>query len=227
MKSKIIWKEIVKDISRGMSDAELMNKHELARDQLKSIFKQLAGLRERRIQMLVRDLRSGMAPLELKRKYHLSAKGFESALKLLLEVNAITSTEFKIFKFAGDDKLARQDSRRTPRSNPIPVVTVYENGKPETRYVVRDISEKGIGVIGIRAQIGETKSLAVVGDEFGQIAPFEFEVQCRWTKHLNLNGQICSGFSVTNISEQDLFRLREFIQGFTFGTDEAGDSIVN
>jgi hypothetical protein len=74
------------------------------------------------------------------------------------------------------------------------VVTICEVGKPGTRYLVRDISENGIGVTGINAQIDETKSLAVVGDEFGEIAPFEFEAQCRWARQLEPDGAICAGF---------------------------------
>jgi uncharacterized protein (DUF433 family) len=61
MKTKIIEKEIVKDIARGMSDSELTQKYDLSRDQLRSIFKQLADARAKRIQALARDLRSEMA----------------------------------------------------------------------------------------------------------------------------------------------------------------------
>ena len=43
MKQKIIDKEIVKDIARGMSDSELTQKYNLSGDQLRSIFKQLAN----------------------------------------------------------------------------------------------------------------------------------------------------------------------------------------
>ncbi len=221
MKPKIDWKEIVKDLARGKTDLELTYKYNLAKDQLRSIFRQLAELRERRIQMLAGDLRSGVTSLEIMRKYHLSAEGFASALKLLLEASAITWTEFKIFKSAGDDTMSWRNSRRTARNHPIPVVTVYEDGKPGTRFLIRDISEEGVGVIGLGAQIDEIKSLAVVGDELGQIAPFEFEARCRWAKQLEPDGEICSGFSFTSISEQDLYRLREFIRGFTFGTDQA------
>ena len=43
MKQKIIEKEIVKDIARGMADSELTQKYNLSEDQLRSIFKQLAN----------------------------------------------------------------------------------------------------------------------------------------------------------------------------------------
>jgi uncharacterized protein (DUF433 family) len=221
MKKKIIEKEIVKDIARGMSDSELTQKYNLSRDQLRSIFKQLADARVKRIQALAGDLRSGMARKELMTKYQLSSEALASSLKRLLNANAITSAEFETFRSFDDEQITERDSRGTLRNSPIPVVTICEAGKPGTRYQVRDISENGIGIIGIKAQIDEMKSLAVVGDEFGEIAPFEFEAQCRWARQLESDGGICTGFRITRIGGEDLLRLREFIQGFTFGLEGA------
>jgi len=221
MKERIIRKEIVKDIARGMSDSELTQKYNLSRDQLRSIFKQLANVRAKRIQTLASDLRSGMARSELMEKYQLSAETLASSLKRLVKANAITSAEFETFRYFDGEQRTERDSRGAPRNHPIPVVTICEVGKPGTRYLVRDISENGIGITGITAQVDEMKSLAVVGDEFGEIAPFEFEAQCRWARELEPDGGICAGFRITTISEQDIFRLREFVQGFTFGFEGA------
>jgi uncharacterized protein (DUF433 family) len=221
VKQKIIWKQIVKDIARGMTDSELTAKYNLSEDQLRTVFRQLAELRERRIQMLVADLRSGMTHAKLMEKYQLTTEGLANARKFLIKANAIDRPKLKVLSSFGDGDRSGRDSRGTPRNHPIPVVTVCEVGRPGTRYVVRDVSEEGIGVAGIRAQIQETKCLAVVGDEFGEIAPFEFEAQCRWAKQVEPSGDICAGFRITKISEQDLLRLREFIQGFTFGFEEA------
>jgi Mor family transcriptional regulator len=89
MKQKIIEKEIVKDIARGMADSELTQKYNLSGDQLRSIFKQLANTRAKRIQTLASDLRSGMARPELMKKYQLSSKALASSLNRLLKANAI------------------------------------------------------------------------------------------------------------------------------------------
>ena len=221
MKKKIIEMEIVKDIARGMSDSELAQKYNLSRDQLRSIFKQLANARAKRIQTLASDLRSGMARSELMTKYQLSSEALASSLKRLLKANAITSAEFETFRSFDDDQITERDSRGTLRNSPIPLVTICEAGKPGSRYQLRDISENGIGIIGIKAQIDEMKSLAVVGDEFGEIAPFEFEAQCRWARQLEPDGGICAGFRITRMGKEDLLRLREFIQGFTFGLEGA------
>jgi Mor family transcriptional regulator len=98
MKKRIIEKEIVKDISQGMTGSELTKKYNLSGGQLQSIFKQLAQLRERRIQMLVSDLRSGMARSGLVKKYQLSTEGLARTLKLLLEANAISPDELETFR---------------------------------------------------------------------------------------------------------------------------------
>ncbi|MGO9569448.1 MAG: PilZ domain-containing protein [Desulfomonilaceae bacterium] len=221
MKKKIIEKEIIKHIVRGMSDSELTQKYNLSGDQLRSIFKQIANARAKRIQTLASDLRSGMTRSGLMKKYQLSSEALASSLNRLLKANAITSAEFDTFRYFDGEQRTERDSRGAPRNHPIPVVTICEVGKPGTRYLVRDISENGVGITGITAQVDEMKSLAVVGDEFGEIAPFEFEAQCRWARQLEPDGGICAGFRITRISEQDVFRLREFVQGFTFGLEGA------
>jgi uncharacterized protein (DUF433 family) len=213
MEKRIIDKEIIKDISQGMTGSELAKKYNLSEGQLQSIFQQVAELRERRIQMLVSDLRSGMVRSDLMKKYSLSPEGLESALKPLLEAEAISSVEFEAFRTFREEYRTGGDSRGTLRDHPIQVVKIYESGKPETKYLVRDISENGIGITGMGGQIDETKSLVVVGYESGEIAPFEFEAQCRWVKRVEPDDVICSGFRITKIGEQDLLRLRELIQG--------------
>jgi Mor family transcriptional regulator len=95
---KIIDKEIVKDIAGRMSDSELTQKYNLSVDELRSIFQQLAKARAKRIQALASDLRSGMARSELMKKYQLSAEGLETALKRLIEKDAISQDELESFR---------------------------------------------------------------------------------------------------------------------------------
>ena len=221
MKQKIVGKEIVKDIASGMTDAELAEKYNLSGGELRTVFRQLAKLRERRIQTLVDDLRSGMTHSELMKKYQLSTEGLATALKFLIKASATGRDELETLSSFHDGDRTARDLRDTPRNHPIPVVTICEVGKPGTRYLVRDISENGIGVTGMIAQVDETKLLAVVGDEFGEIAPFEFRAQCRWARQLEPDGEVSAGFRITSIGRQDVLRLQEFIQGFTFGFEGA------
>jgi len=221
LKQTINVEEIVQDIRAGMTDSELIKKHNLSRDQLRSRFKQLAKLRERRIQMLVGDLRSGMASSELMKKYQLCAEGLANLFKSLLEANSIGQAEFETFRSFDGKQGTETELRGAVRNYPITVITICEVGNPGRSYQVRDISENGIGIIGIRAQVGEMKSLVVTGDELGEIAPFEFDAQCRWARQPEPGGWIRAGFQITRMGAHDLSRLREFTQGFTFGLEGA------
>jgi hypothetical protein len=87
---------------------------------------------------------------------------------------------------------------------------------------IRDLSEVGVGVRGLEAQVGELKSLLVVPDEFLEVGPFSFEAKCRWSK-MGGQGKFCSaGFEITDIEEDSLIQLQELLQLMTFsfsGTD--------
>ncbi len=45
---------------------------------------------------------------------------------------------------------------------------------------LKNISYKGLGVVGLPASIGETKSFAILGDDLGLVNPFEVTAECRW-----------------------------------------------
>ncbi len=112
MEKRIIDKEIVKDIARGMSHSELMQKYNLSGAQLRSIFQQLAKARAKRIQTLAIDLRFGMAPSELTKKYQLSREGLESALKSLIDEHAISPEELESFRSSLNEQRPLESERR-------------------------------------------------------------------------------------------------------------------
>ena len=79
-----------------------------------------------------------------------------------------------------------------------------------------DLSEVGVGVSGLEAQVGELKSLVVVPDEFLEAEPFSFEAKCRWSR-MGDEDKICNaGFEITDISEGDYIQLLELLQLMTF-----------
>ncbi len=90
-------------------------------------------------------------------------------------------------------------------------VPAYEAGHPEVQGIVRDISEEGVGVAGIDADVGEVKTLVVLGDELGEFSSFEFEGCCRW-RFADPNGGRClTAFAITTISEADFEELRKLV----------------
>ncbi len=79
----------------------------------------------------------------------------------------------------------------------------------------RNVSEHGLAVAGIDVQEGDTRRILVLGDDFGEVAPFEFQAVCRWTRRGASHEQPMAGFEITNISQKDSERLSDFIARFT------------
>ena len=93
---------------------------------------------------------------------------------------------------------------------------------------IRDLSEVGVGVSGLEAQVGELKSLVVVPDEFLEVEPFFFEAKCRWSR-MGDQGKIWNaGFEITDISEGNYIQLLELLQLMTFSfSDKTSDRKVH
>jgi hypothetical protein len=82
---------------------------------------------------------------------------------------------------------------------------------------VRDISEEGVSVLGIEADVGDVRTLVILGDELGQFSSFEFEGFCRW-RFADPDGETClTGFAINKISENDYRQLRNLIRVVTTG----------
>jgi len=113
MEKRIVDKEIVKDIARGMSHSELTQKYNLSEAQLRSIFQQLAQARAKRIQALASDLRSVMAPSELMKKYQLSTEGLERSLNRLIEKDDISQDELERFRSSLNEQRALKSGRHS------------------------------------------------------------------------------------------------------------------
>jgi ankyrin repeat protein/rubrerythrin len=128
MKKRIIDKKIIKDIACRMSDSELTRKHNLSGDQLRSIFKQLAKLRAKRIRTLAGDLKSGMARSDIMIKYQLSTEGLESALNRLLKANAISPAEFETFRIKAG-------------MNDTPLMKTYKLSEKGLQYVFKKLKD--------------------------------------------------------------------------------------
>jgi hypothetical protein len=82
--------------------------------------------------------------------------------------------------------------------------------------MVTDVTEKGVGVRGIDAEVGETRTFVISADEFTLVGPFAFEATCRWVNRDGAEGDFLAGFEITKISEDGLRELRNLIRALTF-----------
>lgn len=152
-----------------------------------------------------------MSDAELMERYRLSAKGLQSALQQLLKTNALKEGELA-GRFPGfEDTVTIEDTRRVNRTQVRLTLPIYETRDLETKGSIRDITEKGVGVRGIPAVVGEVKEFVIVADDFVDVDPFVLEAECRWiTKESR--GEYVGGFEIQKISPASLQELKKLIQ---------------
>ncbi len=167
---------------------------------------------------IVNDIRGGVTDRELMEKYNLSSKGLQSVFKKLVAAKAVRPAELYDRAPILDADTADVDSIREEIREFLEVnIPICELNAPENVGVISDISEKGVGVRGLRVKQGETKTLAVMADSFFSVDPFSFDAVCRWVKKRRADGTVDAGFEITNISEEGATRLRKVIRLLNIG----------
>ena len=224
---KVSQNEVLRDIRSGMDEAAIRKKYNLSIKGVKSLYTKLieAGLlghdlkpaaRKLNIVAIFGDIRAGMSNADLMKKYELSAYMLRQVSKKLLDARGKRSAE------DGPDTLIEEvpellATREFVRHEVDFEVPVYEATRPEVHGMVRDVSEDGISVMGITANVGERKTLVILGDELGAFSSFEFEGYCRWSFADVSDGTRFTGFAVDKISEKDLRELRKLVRLITVG----------
>lgn len=225
-------REVLEDIKGGMGHVALMEKYKLTPVGLHNLFEELTnlGLLERtdrhrvvsgrqriRIREIVSDVKAGMTDPELMTKYRIDRKTLQALFKKLLDLKAIKrDTLF--------GELGLQYETSVPANVRVEDryvldfdIPVYGAGHPEVQGSVHDITENGIGIRGLRHKVSEVKTLVVLGDAFGVVAPFEFGAVCRWSTVDEQDGGYAAGFQILDISEKALHELRKLIKLIAFG----------
>ncbi|MBI5569341.1 MAG: PilZ domain-containing protein [Desulfomonile tiedjei] len=170
---------------------------------------------------IVPDLRSGMTDSELMEKYHLSSRGLQSTFRKLVAGGFLHPDELVNRVPWYDDTADIRDMRLHPRETAAVPVAVCEQGNPSNRGVVRNFASRGLGTRGLRAEVNEVKDLVVLGDDFGELEPFEFRATCRWVKY---DGAAwVAGFEITEIREDGLAELRKFLRHRSLRMVDSGE----
>ena len=106
----------------------------------------------------------------------------------------------------GDNWADTRAFRRIPYSVPI-----YEKKDLKKKGMLRDITENGVGILGLRTEVGKTETLVIAPTDFLDIDPLVFDARCRWIKK-GSNGEYLAGFEITRISSPNLRELRKLIR---------------
>ena len=167
---------------------------------------------------MVHNIRSGMNDARLIETYHLSSKGLQRVFTKLVEAKAITPEELfdRVPVLAAEDSVGAASVRLLARDFLEVRVPVRDVMNPRDLGQLRNISEKGIGVRGIQARTGETKTLMVLADELFPVEPCKLEAVCRWVKRSRTEGIIDAGFEITDISEEGMQQLEKIVRWLSF-----------
>jgi uncharacterized protein (DUF433 family) len=212
--SVISARDFLRDLRMGMRDVDLMAKYKLSAKSLGNVFEQIesAGIsicleksfatgskNTIRINAVVRDIRSGLTKQELMEKYRLTPRGLSWVSMKLISSGAISWQEIYGKLCSSYPELAPDRLRRSERRRLHFYVPIYAGGEPEVVGSVRDVSQHGIGAKGIQAELGETKTLIIPGDNFGELGRVQFDARCAWAGK-DLRGEHLSGFGITDVA---------------------------
>jgi hypothetical protein len=171
----------------------------------------------RRIEVdeIVKDVRDGLTDHELMKRYGLSAKGLKSTLQKLVDAEIIQLTDVYRRPIFYEDGLDSDSRRESPRHYLSLLLPVYDAERQEEHGWVTDISEQGIGVMGVKAVPGEKRTLVVIPEKFSKADQIVFEAECHWAERESAEAEPIAGFRITAISDKDLEELRRFIRVIT------------
>jgi len=204
-----------------------MEKYQLSSRQLDHVLKETLKAGRNLAKKVADDVRAGVTDSQLMEKYRLSLDGLHRAFKMLLDGGFIDKGAYHSRLPKANQAPffieKRQGVRRVPR---FPVAVV-DRADPTNVGRVKDVSGRGLAVIGMQASMGEDKSIAILGDDLGLVSPFEVRVECRWVSIGSGNTEPVAGFQIRAISERDLAWLREFLETIDLGSLEAVEENTN
>jgi hypothetical protein len=145
-------------------------------------------------------------------KYGLSAKGLESAFTKLVNSGIMTVEEVYGQQRSGQDTVIIDDLRELPRHFLSVSIPIYEAIYEDRKGKIREVTEKGVGVAGIQARIGEVKSFVIACRPFLEVDNIWLELECIWMEAGKTPEEWYGGFQITKISPKDLKNLRALIQ---------------
>ena len=163
--------------------------------------------REIKAAQIVKDIRLGMTPSQLIAKYRISQQGLHDALTKLVAHKLVQKSELNDRPSLFRDSQILNRVRRFPRIQVRFPLQVWDYRQLYSHAFIKDISEKGIGAVGISALPGKEFTLQLRSGQFDDWSTFGFHAVCRWSSERDL-----AGFEITNITEECLDQLRSLIR---------------
>jgi hypothetical protein len=171
--------------------------------------------RRRRIsaRQIIEDIRSGTAVMELRQKYRLTSDELRRLLDKLLHSRLLNQRELDRWSTLNHEITVIRGVRQDARLTIDFPLRVQDCDHPYKQGIVRDLSQRGIGVLGINARVGDTRTLVVRLNGIADCSSVKFEAKCRWVVQMEAEGQECiAGFEITGIDSAALKELRKVLR---------------
>jgi PilZ domain len=223
--------EVLADLRSGISSDDLMKKYSLTPHGMQNLFQELdrAGILKTSAERdsvpakvvintneIAEDIRSGLDRTQLMEKYRMSPRAMRWVSSTLISSGILTWREIYDKLCTTYNDLVPDKPRGEKRYPVLFDCNIYEADNGSVMGKLRDIAYKGVGVLGIQAKVGDTKTLVVPGDKFGEFATFTFDAECRWTKK-DPSGDFLAGFQISYISIGNLKELQLLLHWVRFG----------
>lgn len=163
------------------------------------------------VKEIIADIKAGMADVGLMDKYELSLAGLKSVFNKLVDGKFVTEQEIENRQEKGHDTIDIDDPRKSLRMELKYTVTVCEAANQSNQGTVWDLSATGIGIQGLKTEVGEIKTILVQPDASTEVEPFRLTVGCRWIEPMTDTGAFLAGFQVLRISFEDRVKLRKLL----------------
>ncbi|MBI4965953.1 MAG: hypothetical protein HY913_21925 [Desulfomonile tiedjei] len=164
------------------------------------------------VKEILHDIREGLGDVPIMEKYQITPGQYMSVLEQLRDIEIARQRHALMTKTASHDL---PHLRALPRCYIFRDVTVFDAKSPGKEGKVNDVTESGIQVTGIMAEIGEVRTFTVVSDHAGGRTKATFDAVCRWIKTEDDFGEYVAGYEITKISNDSLLRLKRLIQELT------------
>lgn len=221
-------KELLNDLRSGCETEALKAKHKLTDQELEHLLRKIEeagyshaqantsrtviGARE-----LLDDIKAGLGRTEIMEKRGISLRSLQALVSLLIDAAELRRADlYSRLDIIREDTVLPEAFREAERHYPDFNTPVYDVSRPEVHGRVVDLTEHGIGVIGIETFLGATHTFVILGDPYGETSPFEFQVECKWVDAYDPEKPALAGYQITGISEKDKSQLQTLIRMLTF-----------
>jgi hypothetical protein len=157
------------------------------------------------------DIQFGMTDAELMAKYGLQESELQRIVRRLADTGAIEASDLDERLIPCEVELSEQGIRESDRVSADFPLPIYELQRPQNYGVVRDISDQGIGVTGLTAEVNEIRTFVIPVDRLFDIAAIVFRCACRWTRRDESDGTRTAGFAVTEVLSGDFEALQRLM----------------